>query len=142
MSFFFFWPPAGTVVLPCIDRGTELTAPPDTEAVLTQNVDLGAIYSGLGKQSYHLKSMVCFYGAHYHAFVWSSGRWFTFDDSAVSAVGVWRTVIQKCRLGHIQPAVLLFERVGVKTAASGPAAGAPGWSPSPAGLYPAHDAAG
>ncbi|KAK9830629.1 hypothetical protein WJX81_006901 [Elliptochloris bilobata] len=45
-------------------------------------VDLSAVYSGLGgDQQYRLKSMVCFYGAHYHAFVWSSSRWFTFDDS-------------------------------------------------------------
>ena len=93
-------------------------------------MDLGAIYAGLGEQQYRLKSMVCFYGAHYQAFVWSANRWFTFDDSAVSAVGNWRTVTSKCRLGHIQPAVLLFERVAPKRAAGGPAAGAPGWVPS------------
>ena len=88
-------------------------------------MDLDAIYSGLGEQRYRLKSMVCFYGAHYQAFVWAGNRWFTFDDSAVAAVGNWRAVVRKCRLGHIQPAVLLFERAGPKTAA-----GAPSWAPS------------
>ena len=86
-------------------------------------VDLGAIYSGLGEQQYRLKSMVSFYGAHYQAFVWSANSWFTFDDSAVSKVGNWRNVVSKCRLGHIQPAVLLFERVAPKKAAGGRAGG-------------------
>ncbi len=77
----------------------------------TQAVNLGAIYCGLGEQRYRLKSMVCFYGAHYHAFVWNAGRWFTFDDSEITAVGSWRAVVKKCGLGRIQPAVLLFERL-------------------------------
>ena len=87
------------------------------------DVDLGAIYSGLGEQRYRLRSMVCFYGAHYNAFVWSANSWFTFDDCAVSKVGSWRSVVNKCRLGHIQPAVLLFERVRPKAAAGGRAGG-------------------
>ncbi|KAK9830628.1 hypothetical protein WJX81_006901 [Elliptochloris bilobata] len=91
------------------ESAADITA---TLAAVQDRVDLGAVYSGLGRQEYRLRSMVCFYGAHYHAFVCSSNRWLTFDDSAVNAVGPeWRTVIKKCGLGRIQPAVLLFEKV-------------------------------
>jgi hypothetical protein len=62
-----------------------------------------------GKHMYALRSIVCFYGAHYHAFVHVDGRWLIFDDAASSVVGDWAAVVQKCRLGKIQPSVLFLE---------------------------------
>ena len=63
---------------------------------------------------YSLHSMVCFYGAHYQAFVWSQKAqlWLLFDDTHVSKVGDWQAVISKCFLGRIQPSVLFFAGTG------------------------------
>ena len=60
---------------------------------------------------YRLRSMVCYYGAHYQAFVRQpdSGAWLLLDDATISDVGSWDLVRSKCEKGHIQPAVLFFE---------------------------------
>lgn len=60
---------------------------------------------------YRLRSMVCYYGAHYQAFVRrpDSAAWQLFDDASVSDVDSWHHVRSKCERGHIQPAVLFFE---------------------------------
>ena len=84
--------------------------------LIAQEVDIGQVYLGLEEAEfeYALHSMVCFYGAHYQAFVWSQKAqlWLLFDDSHVSKVGDWQHVINKCFLGRIQPSVLFFARVG------------------------------
>ena len=79
--------------------------------VLAQTLDLGEVYLGLPKEHYiyKLRSMVCYYGAHYHAFVHTGGQWIMFDDANTSAVGSWDAVMHKCQLGKIQPSVLFFE---------------------------------
>ena len=61
---------------------------------------------------YALRSMVCYYGSHYFAFVLSPqlGQWLLFDDASVSRVGTWVDVVAKCRLGRIQPSVFFYER--------------------------------
>ena len=75
----------------------------------TQVVDIGQVYRGLGQLLYTLRSMVCYYGEHYHAFVHVDGRWLMFDDAATNEVGAWADVVRKCQLGKIQPSVLFFE---------------------------------
>lgn len=62
---------------------------------------------------FQLRSMVCFYGSHYHAFVLKSDpkRWMQFDDATVSTIGDWSKVVSKCGRGKIQPSVLFFEAV-------------------------------
>lgn len=56
--------------------------------------------------------MVCYYGAHYFAFVLlpeQQGRWIMVDDTRVSQVGGWREVKRKCELGRVQPSMLFYE---------------------------------
>ncbi|KAK9809137.1 hypothetical protein WJX72_009962 [[Myrmecia] bisecta] len=81
---------------------------------LSESVDMGAIYQGLPPAThlFKLRSMVCFYGAHYHAFVFSkeTRKWLMFDDATVAVVGLWPDVVRKCQLGKIQPSVLFFEK--------------------------------
>ena len=73
------------------------------------------VYEGLdrGFYLYRPRSMVCYYGAHYQAFVLlpNAGGWALFDDASVTLVGdgSWRAVREKCRLGRIQPSVVFFE---------------------------------
>lgn len=71
------------------------------------------MYGGLEDSDavYRLRSMVCYYGAHYQAFVRrpDSAAWQLFDDASVSDVDSWHHVRSKCERGHIQPAVLFFE---------------------------------
>lgn len=70
------------------------------------------MYQGLprGVYVYRLHSMVCYYGAHYHAFVQGArtGQWLMFDDATIAVAGCWRDVVAKCQLGKIQPSVLFF----------------------------------
>ena len=76
-------------------------------------VDVGDVYCGRrpGQDVYRLRSMVCYYGAHYFAFVLvpDLGRWLIFDDTRVSNIGGWGDVRRKCELGRIQPSVLFYE---------------------------------
>jgi hypothetical protein len=56
--------------------------------------------------------MVCYYGAHYQAFVLSPAlrKWLIFDDESIGLIGAWDAVKAKCLAGRIQPSVLFFER--------------------------------
>ena len=76
-----------------------------------QEVDAGQVYKALGQRLYRLRSMVCYYGAHYHAFVRADDGliWRMVDDATTSVVGPWADVVRKCQLGRIQPSVLFFE---------------------------------
>ena len=73
------------------------------------------VYSGEAAQHrYRLRSMACYYGSHYSAFVLmplpAGLRWVMFDDESVSLVGGWQDVIVKCEAGRIQPSVLFYEQ--------------------------------
>ncbi len=74
------------------------------------------MYSGLapGRHAYRLRSIVCYYGAHYFAFVLlpELQAWVMIDDARVTRVGTWADVKRKCELGRIQPSVLFFEAQG------------------------------
>ncbi|KAG2445913.1 hypothetical protein HXX76_000516 [Chlamydomonas incerta] len=65
--------------------------------------------------SYALHGMFCYYGQHYFAFINRGGveeadqEWVMFDDATVSTIGAWSAVIQKCRVGRIQPSVLFYQ---------------------------------
>jgi hypothetical protein len=76
-------------------------------------IDLAEVYAGVprGAQHHCLRSMVCYYGAHYSAFVWAEdlAAWLMFDDASVCRVGAWPDVRRKCEAGRIQPSVLFYE---------------------------------
>eukprot|EP00798_Chlamydomonas_sp_ICE-L_P000720 gene720-2144_t len=61
---------------------------------------------------FYLRSMFCYYGQHYHAFVYRREikQWVMFDDMTVATVGSWKKVLKKCELGRIQPSVLFYVR--------------------------------
>ncbi|KAK9809101.1 hypothetical protein WJX72_009369 [[Myrmecia] bisecta] len=83
----------------------------DTLNGVEEEVDISAVYLGLTEPHiFKLRSMVCYYGAHYHAFVFSAeaGKWLMFDDATINAVGSWRDVVSKCFAGRIQPSVLFY----------------------------------
>ena len=86
----------------------------------------GTVLQGLEREQhlYRPRSMVCYYGAHYQAFVLlpDAGGWALFDDASVSLVGdgSWRAVREKCRLGRIQPSVIFFEAVRAAQRGSAP----------------------
>ena len=69
------------------------------------------MYKALGSKEYRLRSMVCYYGEHYHAFVYRDGRWVAFDDATTSLVGSWDNVVKKCTMGKIQPSLLFYEEL-------------------------------
>lgn len=66
-----------------------------------------------GPDEYALRAMFCYYGQHYHAFIYSEqlALWVMFDDSTVSNVGKWSSVLTKCHTGRIQPLVLFYGQV-------------------------------
>ena len=75
---------------------------------------MAEVFSGGKKKGFYmyaLRSMVAFYGSHYHAFVRNpdTNLWRIFDDTHVSEVGGWQDVLRKCHLGKIQPSVLFYE---------------------------------
>ena len=75
-------------------------------------LDLAEVYAGLPEQEhmYHLRSMVCYYGQHYFAYVLTpEGRWLMLDDCTVVHVGNWAEVVSRCALGRAQASVLFFE---------------------------------
>lgn len=78
-----------------------------------ETVDLSQLYSRVpGGARYRLRSLACYYGRHYSAFVRLpelNDRWVMFDDASASAVGSWADVRRRCEGGRIQPSVLFYE---------------------------------
>ena len=78
-------------------------------------IDLGQLYDGVPAGTmYRLRSLVCYYGRHYLAFVLLpelGGRWVMFDDSSAVAVGAWAEVRARCEAVRVQPSVLFYEAV-------------------------------
>ena len=73
---------------------------------------LKSIY-GCPSSKYKLRSVVCYYGAHYMAFAregHEGDAWTYFDDRLSRVVGPWKSVVEYCTKGKLQPVVLLFER--------------------------------
>lgn len=78
-----------------------------------QGLDIADIYenSPLGRDVYQLRSMVCYYGQHYMAFVlMADSTWHMFNDTRITAIGLWHDVIKKCTLGRIQASVLFYQK--------------------------------
>ena len=74
-------------------------------------LDLRAVYAGEGAPArYRLRSLACFHGHHYSAFVLPEGGegWVLLDDAQVRAVGDWAQVLSECEAGNLQPSVLFF----------------------------------
>ncbi|KAK9801357.1 hypothetical protein WJX73_009686 [Symbiochloris irregularis] len=85
----------------------------DTMSCIQEDLDLSELYVGSGGagRKYQLRSMVGFYGSHYHALVCDHKQWWTLDDSHVRSLGTWSDVLLTCQQGHVQPSVLFFESV-------------------------------
>ena len=83
-----------------------------TLAAVDFQLDLRDVYGPqqLVAGRYCLRSMFCYYGQHYVAFIFIKGKFVMFDDARVSAVGNWPAVVAKCRAGCFQPAVLFYCR--------------------------------
>ena len=81
-----------------------------------QALDLADLYPGIAHDVslYDIRSMVCYYGQHYIAFVlMRDSLWYMFDDAHVLPVGDWNDVIGKCESGRIQASVLFYEQIQV-----------------------------
>ncbi|KAI7841106.1 hypothetical protein COHA_005331 [Chlorella ohadii] len=78
-----------------------------------ETVDLSQLYANVpGGARYRLRSLACYYGRHYSAFVRLPelhDRWVMFDDASASAIGSWADVRRRCEGGRIQPSVLFYE---------------------------------
>jgi hypothetical protein len=60
-----------------------------------------------------LCGMICYYGQHYSAFVFSPDirEWTLFDDTMVKSIGPhWSDLITKCKTGHYQPSLLFYQK--------------------------------
>ena len=67
-------------------------------------------HAGLGQHSYHLRDMVCLYGAHYTALsLSSSGLWYLYEDMQQRPIGNWQAVTAHCQRGCLQPLLLFYE---------------------------------
>ncbi len=66
--------------------------------------------SGMGQ--YKLSAVVCQYGAHFNALLFRPelGGWCSADDTAGGLVGDWPAVVNKMRLGKLQPTVLMYRK--------------------------------
>ena len=81
-----------------------------------QGLDLADVYLGIahGRFLYHIRSVVCYYGQHYIAFVlMSDSLWYMFDDAHILCIRLWADVVSRCELGRIQASVLFFEQLRV-----------------------------
>ena len=117
------------------------------------------------KSKYQLTAMVCYYGHHYMAIAASASLkcWLFFDDKRVTRIGTWADVIQRCDRaagraragvvdspghacvvhlrcvkGRLQPTMLIYEALQVRTGAAAAAAAVHAvctrvtWPPTPA----------
>ena len=61
------------------------------------------MYLGIEHEAfvYHMRSMVCYYGQHYIAYVLlSDSLWYMFDHARILQIGQWTDVVTKCSFGQ------------------------------------------
>lgn len=80
------------------------------EVVRLEDVYAGSNFLPTHGAVYRLGAMVCYYGQHYHAFIFKpdANQWLLFDDATVLTIGGWGEVVRRCAAGRIQPAVLFY----------------------------------
>ena len=67
-----------------------------------------------GSCMYLIRSMVCYYGQHYMAFVvLNDTQWYMFDDANIVHIGSWSDVISKCEAGRVQASVVFYEKLRI-----------------------------
>ena len=62
---------------------------------LDGEIELGQVFASTPNGGrYRIKGIICYYGAHYAAFIWQAvdKAWFVFNDSSVSQVGSLNSV--------------------------------------------------
>ncbi|KAL6053374.1 protein deubiquitination [Balamuthia mandrillaris] len=106
------------------------TNKPSVEAIIEtlcsieQRIQLKDIFDSAPSPdaSYMLRGMVCYYGLHYLAFFFNveKHRWIVFDDATVKEAGSSfdRDIVERCRRGHFQPALLFYVLVHSESCAS------------------------
>lgn len=83
--------------------------------VLPLTLDLALVLDGLdtttSRPLYRLRTMICFYGAHFVLIAYNPAvnQWVQFDDSSVKPLGSWADVCEKCMQGRFQPLVCFYE---------------------------------
>jgi ubiquitin C-terminal hydrolase len=60
---------------------------------------------------YSLRSVICYFGHHYQAFVLSEElqQWLLFDDAVIKVVGDWQQVKTAMINNRLQPSLLFYE---------------------------------
>jgi hypothetical protein len=85
----------------------------DTMEIISAQLRLGEIFTNLRSSiTYELRGMICYYGKHYNAYIYSRSRrqWLVFDDTAVREIGPnLGDVRDLCRKGRFHPSVLFYE---------------------------------
>ena len=77
-------------------------------------VDLSMFYEAASKatQSFTIQALICFYGNHYVAFVFSFeiDAWLQLNDSTICKVGTWGDVLKALMEGHLQPQLMFYHQ--------------------------------
>ncbi|WIA33520.1 hypothetical protein OEZ86_006645 [Tetradesmus obliquus] len=75
-------------------------------------LELSRAFGGLPAGApYQLRSVICYFGHHYQAFVLSEelGAWLLFDDHVIQTVGDWQQVQAAMVANRLQPSLLFYE---------------------------------
>lgn len=79
---------------------------------INTSMNLSVVYDCNVADAYILRSMICYYGKHYAAFIFDqqTKKWMYCDDEIVRQVGsTWDDVLTQCESGKWQPQLLVFE---------------------------------
>eukprot|EP00879_Flechtneria_rotunda_P016093 GHRR01016834.1.p2 GENE.GHRR01016834.1~~GHRR01016834.1.p2 ORF type:complete len:152 (+),score=43.25 GHRR01016834.1:79-534(+) len=89
-------------------------------------VDLSVVFGDIAAgPSYQLRSVICYFGHHYQAFVLSEElhQWLLFDDHVIKVVGDWQQVKQAMVSSRLQPSLLFYESSEAISGCSGSSTG-------------------
>lgn len=104
----------GLLLLPLLQAPTDAIR--GTIEALSSQVQLSKVFSVQGGASavYELRSIVCYFGHHYLAYVFSEelSLWLMVDDEEVVLAGRWADVCRAIVSRRLQPSLLFYATAG------------------------------
>lgn len=103
--------PGPPYTLRCTQRAAQHAAPVHVDLYLLLLHILNADYLLMLPGSPTFRSIVCYFGHHYEAYVLSEelDMWLLFDDHVIVTVGDWQQVQAAMVAGRRQPSLLFYE---------------------------------
>ena len=78
---------------------------------IPSRMDLNELFETKSNQTYILRGIVCFLGAHYLSYIKHADTWKLYNDEEILTYPRWGDVVEKLLEFGVQPTLLVYERI-------------------------------